>query len=67
MNVLLITIRPLIVYLFFNRQTVTGMTAGAVKRWEVMDPCPLGPNPDIMSSKPNGCFEETASWSQQTA
>lgn len=32
---------------------VAGMTAGAV------DPCPLGPNPDIMSPKPNDCFEET--------
>jgi len=26
-----------------------------------MDPCPLwASNPDIMSPKPNGCFEETA-------
>lgn len=31
MNVLLITIPPLIVYVFFNRQIVSGMTAGAVK------------------------------------
>ncbi|SHF73593.1 raffinose/stachyose/melibiose transport system permease protein [Kaistia soli DSM 19436] len=31
MNVLLITIPPLIVFLFFNRQIVAGMTAGAVK------------------------------------
>ncbi len=31
MNILLITIPPLIVYLFFNRQIVAGMTAGAVK------------------------------------
>ncbi|MBZ9936830.1 carbohydrate ABC transporter permease [Mesorhizobium sp. BR1-1-16] len=30
-NVLLITIPPLIVFLFFNRQIVAGMTAGAVK------------------------------------
>lgn len=30
-NILLITIPPLIVYLFFNRQIVAGMTAGAVK------------------------------------
>ena len=31
MNILLITIPPLIVFLFFNRQIVAGMTAGAVK------------------------------------
>lgn len=31
MNVLLITIPPLIAYIFFNRQIVAGMTAGAVK------------------------------------
>jgi len=31
MNVLLVTIPPLIVYIFFNRQIVAGMTAGAVK------------------------------------
>ena len=31
MNVLLVTIPPLIVYVFFNRQIVAGMTAGAVK------------------------------------
>jgi raffinose/stachyose/melibiose transport system permease protein len=31
MNILLITIPPLIVYLFFNRQIVAGLTAGAVK------------------------------------
>ena len=31
MNILLITIPPLIMYLFFNRQIVAGMTAGAVK------------------------------------
>jgi len=31
MNILLITISPLIVYIFFNRQIVAGMTAGAVK------------------------------------
>jgi raffinose/stachyose/melibiose transport system permease protein len=31
MNILLITIPPLVVYLFFNRQIVAGMTAGAVK------------------------------------
>ncbi len=31
MNILLITIPPLIVYMFFNRQIVAGMTAGAVK------------------------------------
>ena len=30
-NILLITIPPLIVYVFFNRQIVAGMTAGAVK------------------------------------
>jgi raffinose/stachyose/melibiose transport system permease protein len=30
-NILLITIPPLIVFLFLNRQIVTGMTAGAVK------------------------------------
>lgn len=31
MNILLITIPPLAMYLFFNRQIVEGMTAGAVK------------------------------------
>lgn len=31
MNVLLITIPPLIAYIFFSRQIVAGMTAGAVK------------------------------------
>jgi raffinose/stachyose/melibiose transport system permease protein len=31
MNILLVTIPPLIVFIFFNRQIVTGMTAGAVK------------------------------------
>lgn len=31
MNVLLITIPPLIMYVFFNRQIVAGMTSGAVK------------------------------------
>ena len=30
-NIVLITIPPLIVFLFFNRQIVAGMTAGAVK------------------------------------
>ncbi len=31
MNILLITIPPLAVFLFLNRQIVAGMTAGAVK------------------------------------
>jgi len=31
MNIVLITIPPLIVFMFFNRQIVAGMTAGAVK------------------------------------
>ena len=31
MNILLITIPPLIMFLFFNRQIVAGLTAGAVK------------------------------------
>ncbi|RZA18153.1 MAG: carbohydrate ABC transporter permease, partial [Proteobacteria bacterium] len=31
MNILLITIPPLVVFIFFNRQIVAGMTAGAVK------------------------------------
>jgi raffinose/stachyose/melibiose transport system permease protein len=31
MNILLITIPPFLVFLFFNRQIVAGMTAGAVK------------------------------------
>jgi raffinose/stachyose/melibiose transport system permease protein len=31
MNILLITIPPLLVFLFFNRQIVEGMTSGAVK------------------------------------
>ena len=30
-NIALITIPPLLVFLFFNRQIVAGMTAGAVK------------------------------------
>nr|WP_243231955.1 carbohydrate ABC transporter permease [Microbacterium sp. CIAB417] len=31
MNILLITVPPLIMYIFFNRQIVAGMTSGAVK------------------------------------
>lgn len=31
MDILLITIPPLVMFLFFNRQIVSGMTAGAVK------------------------------------
>lgn len=31
MNILLVTIPPLIVFLFFNRQIVAGMTSGAIK------------------------------------
>ncbi len=31
MNILLITIPPLIIFIFFNRQIVAGMTAGGVK------------------------------------
>jgi raffinose/stachyose/melibiose transport system permease protein len=31
MNILLITIPPLIMYVFFNRQIVAGLTSGAVK------------------------------------
>lgn len=31
MNILLITVPPLVMYVFFNRQIVAGMTAGAVK------------------------------------
>ena len=31
MNILLITIPPLMMYIFFNRQIVAGMTSGAVK------------------------------------
>ncbi len=31
MNILLITIPPLLVFLFFNRQLVAGMTSGAIK------------------------------------
>lgn len=31
MNILLITIPPLVVFLFFNRQIVAGMSAGAIK------------------------------------
>ncbi|MCC5975099.1 MAG: carbohydrate ABC transporter permease [Rubellimicrobium sp.] len=31
MNILLVTIPPLIVFIFFNRQIVAGMTAGAIK------------------------------------
>jgi raffinose/stachyose/melibiose transport system permease protein len=31
MNILLITIPPLLMFLFFNRQIVAGMTSGAIK------------------------------------
>jgi raffinose/stachyose/melibiose transport system permease protein len=31
MDVLVITIPPLILFIFFNRKIVSGMTAGAVK------------------------------------
>jgi raffinose/stachyose/melibiose transport system permease protein len=31
MNILLVTIPPLWVFIFFNRQIVAGMTAGGVK------------------------------------
>ena len=31
MNILLITIPPLIMFMFFNRRIVAGLTAGAVK------------------------------------
>jgi raffinose/stachyose/melibiose transport system permease protein len=31
MNILLITIPPLILFIFFNRKIVEGQTAGAVK------------------------------------
>jgi raffinose/stachyose/melibiose transport system permease protein len=31
MDILLITIPPLIMFIFFNRQIVAGMTSGAVK------------------------------------
>jgi raffinose/stachyose/melibiose transport system permease protein len=31
MDILLITIPPLIMYVFFNRQIVAGLTSGAVK------------------------------------
>ena len=31
MNIVLITIPPLIMFIFFNRKIVPGMTAGAVK------------------------------------
>jgi raffinose/stachyose/melibiose transport system permease protein len=31
MNILIITIPPLIMFLFFNRKLVAGLTAGAVK------------------------------------
>lgn len=31
MNILLITIPPLVMFLFFNRRIVAGMTAGAIK------------------------------------
>jgi raffinose/stachyose/melibiose transport system permease protein len=30
-NILLITIPPLVMYVFFNRQIVAGMTSGAIK------------------------------------
>jgi raffinose/stachyose/melibiose transport system permease protein len=31
MDILLITIPPLVLYIFFNRQIVAGLTSGAVK------------------------------------
>ena len=31
MDILLITIPPLVAYIFFNRQIIAGMTSGAVK------------------------------------
>jgi raffinose/stachyose/melibiose transport system permease protein len=31
MDILLITVPPLVMYIFFNRQIVAGMTSGAVK------------------------------------
>ncbi len=31
MDILLITVPPLVMYIFFNRQIVAGLTAGAVK------------------------------------
>jgi len=31
MNILLITLPPLVIFLFFQRQIVSGLTAGAVK------------------------------------
>ena len=31
MDILLITIPPLVLYIFFNRQIVAGMTSGAIK------------------------------------
>ena len=31
MNILLITVPPLIMFIFFNRRIVAGMTAGAIK------------------------------------
>ena len=30
-NILLVTIPPLLLYIFFNRQIVAGLTSGAVK------------------------------------
>jgi raffinose/stachyose/melibiose transport system permease protein len=31
MNIILVTIPPLILFIFFNRKIVSGLTAGAVK------------------------------------
>jgi raffinose/stachyose/melibiose transport system permease protein len=31
MNIILVTVPPLILFIFFNRKIVSGMTAGAVK------------------------------------
>ena len=31
MNIVLVTVPPLIMFIFFNRKIVAGMTAGAVK------------------------------------
>ncbi|WP_239062473.1 hypothetical protein [Streptomyces sp. SID13031] len=45
MNILLITIPPLVMFLFFNRQIVAGMTAGAVKGQTLRT-----------SRQPCGCF-----------
>ena len=55
MNILLITIPPMIVYLFFNRQIVAGMTAGAVRGRKLWTRVRFGSGHDDVRAHPNVC------------